>query len=28
MPKREIAKCLTFVTDMSVNELYEKIKDL
>ena len=28
MPKREIAKCLAFVTDMSVNELYEKIKDL
>jgi len=28
VPKREIAKSLAFVTDMSVNELYEKIKDL
>ena len=28
VPKREIAKSLAFVTDSSVNELYEKIKDL
>ena len=28
VPKREIAKSLAFVTDMSVNKLYEKIKDL
>ena len=28
VPKREIAKSLAFVTDMSVNELYKKIKDL
>ena len=28
VPKREVAKSLAFVTDMSVNELYEKIKDL
>ena len=28
VPKREIAKSLAFVTDESVNELYEKIKDL
>ena len=28
VPKREIAKSLAFVTDISVNELYEKIKDL
>ena len=28
VPKREIAKSLALVTDMSVNELYEKIKDL
>ena len=28
VPKREIAKSLAFVTEMSVNELYEKIKDL
>ena len=28
VPKREIAKSLAFVTDASVNELYEKIKDL
>ena len=27
VPKREIAKSLSFVTAMSVNELYEKIKD-
>ena len=26
--KREIAKSLALVTDMSVNELYENIKDL
>tara|TARA_Y100001970_G_scaffold286151_1_gene407613 strand:- start:879 stop:1691 length:813 start_codon:yes stop_codon:yes gene_type:complete len=28
VPKREIAKSLAFVTDISVNKLYEKIKDL
>ena len=28
VPKREIAKSLAFVTDMSVNKLYEEIKDL
>ena len=28
VPKREIAKSLAFVTEMSVNELYEKLKDL
>ena len=28
VPKREIAKSIAFVTEMSVNELYEKIKDL
>ena len=28
VPKREIAKSLAFVTDMSVNKLYEQIKDL
>ena len=28
VPKREIAKSLAYVSDMSVNELYEKIKDL
>ena len=28
VPRREIAKSLAFVTDMSVNELYKKIKDL
>ena len=28
VPKREIAKSLSLVTDMSVNELYENIKDL
>ena len=26
VPKREIAKSLSLVTDMSVNELYENIK--
>lgn len=28
VPKREIAKSLAFVTNMAVNELYEKVKDL
>ena len=28
VPKREIAKSIAFVTEMSVNELYEKLKDL
>jgi len=28
VPKRELAKALSLVTDMSVNDLYERVKDL
>ena len=28
VPKRELAKALSVVTNMSVNDLYERVKDL
>ena len=28
VPKRELAKALSLVTDISVNDLYERVKDL